>query len=231
MTGDLADIVSRLRAVLPKRWFGEQIPNLSALLQCIATPWVWLYGTIDYVISQTRLITATEDWLDLIAHDYFGSQLVRISGETDVSYRARVQAALQREAATRSAVSSGLEALTGAWPIIFEPANCMDTGSYGVLSGGSITVGTGLAYGLVGGWGSLNMPFQFFVTAIRPPSPGISMLAGYGTPNGGYGEGTISYADLSILPGHVTDENIQATLSSLLPVNAVAWLRIQSIHI
>jgi hypothetical protein len=227
MKGDLTDIVSRLRTVLPKRWFAEQSPNLTAILQSIATPWVWLYDTISYVVLQTRLNTATDDWLDLIAYDYFGKQVGRNPGEPDAKYRVRVKAALQRDAATRSAISSGLEALTGIRPIIFEPANCMDTGSYGAPSDRPGTVGTGLAYGLIGGWGSLEMPFQFFVTAIRPPSPGISMLAGYGTPNGAYGEGTISYADLAILPGHVTDENIRATLSGLLPVNATAWLQIQ----
>lgn len=43
MTGSLADMVSRLWAVLPKRWFAEQSPNLSAILQSLATPWAWLY--------------------------------------------------------------------------------------------------------------------------------------------------------------------------------------------
>ncbi len=49
---------------------------------------------------------------------------------------------------------------------------------------------------------------------------------GYGTSVGGYGEGAISYVDPALLPGHVTDADIQAALSRLLPVNAVAWLRI-----
>ena len=52
------------------------------------------------------------------------------------------------------------------------------------------------------------------------------MLSGYGTSGGGYGEGAISYVDLSLLPGHVTDQDIQSMLCSLLPVNAIAWLRI-----
>jgi hypothetical protein len=83
-----------------------------------------------------------------------------------------------------------------------------------------------MAYGLAGGWGSLRLPLQFFITAIRPATPGISMVAGYGTSNGGYGEGAINYVDLALLPGHVSDADIEATLCSLLPVNATAWLRI-----
>ncbi len=226
MAGDLADFIARLWAVLPKRWFAEQSPNLQGLLTSIATPWAWLYGLIAYVANQTRLKTATDDSLDLIANDYFGTDLIRESGEGDVAYRNRIAAALLREAATRSAVSAGLTALVGRQPVIFEPTNCMDTGSYGAFAHGANMPGTGMAYGQAGGWGSFGLPLQFFVTASRPPTPGIAMLAGYGTPNGGYGMGVISYVDLLLLPGHVSDAAIQTTLSSLLPVNAVAWLRI-----
>jgi hypothetical protein len=227
MTGDLTDIVSRLRAVLPKRWFAERSPNLTAILTSIATPWVWLYGTVNYLIIQTRLSTATDEWLDLIAYDYFGDLLGRHTVEADTSYRSRIKSALLRDAATRSAVVSGLKALTGSRPIIFEPANCMDTGSYGSALMTSAHPGAGLAYGRAGGWGSMDLPFQFFITVVRPPTPGISLLAGYGTPNGGFGAGVISYVDLTALSEYVTDENIQDTLCNLLPVNATAWLRIQ----
>lgn len=226
MKGDLADFVSRLSVVLPKRWFAEQSPNLVAMLTSIATPWVWLYGLITYVITQTRLATATDDWLDLISNDYFGHSLSRQPNEADFSYRRRIQAALLREGATRSAVSAGLESLIGARPAIFEPANCMDTGSYGDPAEGPNMPVTGMAYGQAGGWGNLQLPLQFFVTAARPPTPGLGMLAGYGTSNGGYGAGAISYVNLSLLAGHVSDADIEATLCSLLPINAMAWLRI-----
>jgi hypothetical protein len=225
MTGDLGDFISRLRAVLPKRWFAEQSPNLTAVLASIATPWVWFYNLILYVTAQGRLTTATDGWLDMIAVDYFGYAVNRKANEADSSYRSRIRAALLREAATRPAVSAGLMTLIGTQPIIFEPANCMDTGSYGG-AGIPCMQGTGMAYGLAGGWGSLLLPLQCFVTATRPATPGIGMLAGYGTSNGGYGAGTIGYVDLSLLPGHVSDADIQAALRGLLPVNAVAWLRI-----
>ena len=210
--------------VLPSRWFAETSPNLRALLRCIATPWVWLYDSIQYVIAQTRLRSATGYWLDLIAKDYFGSHLNRQANEGDVTYRARIQSQLLRDAGTRTAVSTGITALTGTPPRIFEPANCMDTGGW--ASSASLQA-SGLAYGVTGGWGNLHLPFQFFVTATRPPSPGVAWLAGYGTSNGGYRQGTIGYVDLSILLGQVTDQDIQTNLCRLLPVNATAWLRIQ----
>lgn len=226
MTGDLENIVSRLSAVLPERWFAEHSPNLEALLRCVATPWAWLYNLIDYVIAQTRLRTATDQWLDLIARDYFGAGLDRKGNESDYSYRARIQRLLLRGAGTRTAVSSGLTYLTGTKPRIFEPANCMDTGSYGSATGSLNIPGSGLAYGVAGGWGNLNLPYQFFVSVARPAIQGVSGLSGYGTSSGGYGVGPISYVDLAALPGHVTDQDIQLTLRSMLPVNAVAWLRI-----
>jgi hypothetical protein len=226
MTGDLSDFVSRLWAVLPKRWFSEQSPILESLLRSIGTTWVWLYGLTMYVTTQMRLMTATDQWLDLTATDYFGTSLRRKTSESDFAYRGRIQAALLQEAATRSAVAAALNRLTGAGPIIFEPANCMDAGSYGSMTNAADMPYTGMVYGSVGGWGSLQLPLQFFVTTRAPPTPGVAMLAGYGTPAGSYGGGVISYIDLSLLQGHLTDADIQATLCSLLPINAVAWLRI-----
>jgi len=222
MVGDLADIVARLRKALPARWFADDSPNLVGLLNGIGSGWVWLYERVQYVVRQTRLLTATEDWLDLIANDYFGSTLARRPAEADGAFRARIQQALLCEAATRGAVSRGLKALTGTAPVIFEPGRCGDTGGYG----SSIQAASSLAYGLAGGWGSLGLPYQFFVTVQRPPASGASGVAGYGDPAGGFGNGAVSYVDLYNMPGQVTDEDIEAALCRLMPINAIAWLRI-----
>jgi hypothetical protein len=226
MTGDLSDFISRIQAVLPQHWFADQTPNLTAIISSIATPWTWLYGLLTYAGLQTRIGSSTDTWLDLIALDFFGQGLPRQSGESDTSYRTRIKHALLRSAATRSAISLCMEDLTGSAPRIFEPANCGDTGAYAAAAGGPVAAGYGFVYGLAGGWGSLNMPLQFFVTVRRPATPGVAMLAGYGTVAGGYDRGSIAYADLSLLPGQITDHDIQTTLSSLLPVNATAWLQI-----
>jgi hypothetical protein len=226
MVGDLPDFVSRLGAVLPKRWFAERSPNLTTLLTAIATPWVWFYDLFNYVRNQTRLMTATDGFLDLISYDYFGLNLARKAGESDNLYRGRIQTALQQEAATRSALAAGLDILTGNQPFIFEPGRCADTGSYGTSTVGAALPSTGMAYCKAGGWGSLLLPYQCFVTVTRPATSGIGMVTGYNTPNGGYGEGALSYIDLSLLTGQVSDADIQLVLSRLLPVNTVAWLKI-----
>jgi hypothetical protein len=226
MLGDLADFVFRLRSALPKRWFSAEGPNLTALLTSIGTPWAWLYKLIRYVVVQTRIATATNEWLDLVANDFFGPRLRRKKGEFDMAFRTRIRLALLRETATRTAITYGLQGITGIEPKVFEPANCMDTGAYGTLSNDPALSNVGLAYGVTGGWGSLGLPYQFFITAARPATPGVAALAGYCTSNGGYGQGVIGYVDLSLLPGQVTDADIQRTLCDLLPINAVAWLRI-----
>jgi hypothetical protein len=226
MLGDVTDICGRLRAVLPIRWFPDQSPTLNAVLTCIATPWAWLYGLGQYVITQTRLNSASGQWLDLISRDFFGHSLRRGNGEVDATYRARIQWALVQEAATRSAVDATLEHLTGFSPQIFEPANAGDTGAYGAIAVGSTTAFLGLAYGTAGGWGTPQLPFQFFVTVRRPENQGASSIAGYGTGFGGYGIGPIAYFDLALLGGLVDDEDIAQSLAKVLPVTTIAWLRI-----
>lgn len=227
MLGDVPDIVGRFRAVLPRSWFSDQSPNLTALLGSLATPASWLHGLIQYVIAQSRLTTATDFWLDLAAFDFFGDALTRRPQEEDASFRQRIQQSLFVPAGTRAALDSVLTKLTGTAPVIFEPARCMDTGAYGsatLASGGTAAT---IGYGQAGGWGSLDMPYQFFVTVSQPPTPTIANLGGYGTPVGGYGRGSAGYVDLGELTGNVSDAEIESQICRLLPVNATAWLCIK----
>jgi hypothetical protein len=226
MLGDVADIRARLRAVLPSRWFGDHSPNLDTILTCLATPWAWLYSLIQYTRSQTRFKSATGQWLDLISLDFFGQSLRRRDGEADDTFRKRILFAVIQEAATRSAISSNLDYLTGSLPQIFEPTNSGDTGAYGAGSNSLETCSFGLAYGVVGGWGNLQLPYQFFVNVRRPLIQGISWLAGYGTGSGGYGTGMIAYVDLALLGGTVSNEDIEISLVRSIPVTTTAWLRV-----
>ena len=226
MVGDVPDIQSRLKILLPIRWFSADAPNLNAILNCLATPWSWLYGQIQFVIAQSRLTTATGSWLDLIALDFFGASIQRAVSESDGAFRGRISWALFRGAATRSAISTIIEHLTGFTPAIFEPLNCHDTGSYSTSGMGVSPSYQGMAYGSIGGWGSLDMPLQFFITVKRPVIEGVSMLGGYGTDAGGFGEGSLGYIDLAEVPGAVTDEDVARALSVAIPINAVAWLRL-----
>ncbi len=222
MTGDLKDMAARLRAVLPARWFPDHSPVLDGVLNGLAAGWRWAYQQLQYVKAQTRLATATDIWLDVIASDFFGSRLVRRTGQGDAAFRARIQLELFRERGTRGAVVAVLYDLTGRAPAVFEPARTTDTGGYASFAG----AGGGAAYGIAGGWGSLALPFQCFITAYRPSGSGVATVSGWGGPAGGYRLGAIEYASLEMVQGQVTDADIYAAVASVLPVATIGWTRI-----
>ena len=222
MIGDQSDILGRLRSVLPARWFPDGAPVLDALLGGLASGWSSVYQQLQYVRAQTRIATATDIWLDVVAQDYFGSRLTRRAGQVDPVFRATIQRELFRERGTRAAIVSVVQDLTGRPPQIFEPARPGDTGGYASSAGG----GGGAGYGCAGGWGSLTLPFQCFVTAYRPISAGIAMISGWSSNGGAYGQGAIEYASLTMVQAQVTDADIYNAVAGVLPVTTIGWTRI-----
>jgi hypothetical protein len=249
MTGDQQDMLARLRTVLPARWFPHRAPVLDGLLGGLAAGWCWAYQQLQYVKAQTRIATATDVWLDIIANDFFGNRLSRRTGQSDDAFRNRIRRELFRERGTRAAIVAVLEDLTGRTPLIFEPARSTDTGGYTTLNG----AGGGVGYGCAGGWGSLMLPFQYFVTAIRPTGQGVINVAGWGTvPPGGisamigmpaaYGDGTlhgasagsgtgaVEYATMAMVAATVTDADILAVINDVRPAGTIAWTDIVSAY-
>lgn len=222
-TGDQTDFVERLRAVLPAGWFpstasceASASPILDIVLSGLASAWAWAYAMVQYAKAQTRIATATDAFLDMIAADYFGYTLRRRVQELDAAFSARIRASLLPPAGTRGALIARLTTLTGRAPVVFEPNNAGDTGGYGIACG----------YGVAGGYGSLTMPWQAFVTAYRPSGGGIASVAGFGGSIGGYGVGAIEYASPSMIVAPVLDSEIYATAAACLPANAIAWVNI-----
>lgn len=229
MTGDAPDILSRLKAVLPSRWFADETPVLDGMLSGLAWGWTWIYSMVTYATAQSRIATATDFWLDIIARDFFANRVHRRVNEQDDAFRLRIKKALLREHGTRMAVVSALSDLTGRPPLIFEPTRATDTGGYGGLS----TSAGGLGWGLAGGWGNLNLPFQCFISAYRPTGNGIASVAGWGTgasaPSvGGFGIGAIEYASLDMVQGQVTDADIYRAVADVMPVAAIGWIQISN---
>ena len=222
-TGDQADIVLRLRAVWPARWFPDTAPGaasntpvLDALLAGVANVWAQVFSAVRYATRQARIATASDVFLDMIGVDFFGTAMPRQQSESDAHYRARLQAAMLQPRGTRAALVQVLVNLTGRTPLIFEPARPPDTGAWGVACG----------WGDTGGWGSLAMPFQCLVTAFRPQGGGVSIVAGWGVPAGGWGGGAIEYASPSMESEDVSDAQIAATVAGVMPVATIAWMRI-----
>jgi len=218
MTGDQDDIFTRLRQLLPP-WFGDTTPNLDAVLYGVAALLAGIYSLYVYAQAQTRILTATDGWLDLIAGDFFGSRLVRKAHESDTAFLARLQINMFRERATRAGLIQVLEDLTGRTPEVFEPARPADTGGYGENAVG---------YGVAGGYGSILLPYQAFLTAYRPANTGIPYVNGYGQPAGGYGVGAIEYAQLSTSLDAVNDDDIYAAVDAVKPAAIVIWTKILS---
>ena len=219
-TGDKADMVARVKALLPNGWFTDETPILDGVLNGIGWALAFIYSLISYARQQTRIATATDGFLDLISFDFFGTTLPRGQQESDASFRKRIQAHLFLERGTRRGLIRALELLTGRTPQIFEPALPTDTGGYNTNS---------MGYGVAGRWGSLRLPYQCFVTAYRPGNSGIPGVGGYGSPVGGYGaRSRLKWASLTEIQGAVTDEDIYKLIASVTEEGTTAWTRISN---
>ena len=220
MTGDQGDFAARIRLVMPSQWFPDCAPILDGLLGGLGAGWALIYNLLQYVRQQTRIATSTGDWLDATTLDFFGLGLARKSGETDDALRVRIDSELFRERSTRKGVIRALTDLTGRVPEIFEPALASDTGGYT----SSANEGGGVAYNVHGGWGSLQLHFQCFITAYRPSGGGISCVAGWDAPAGGYGVAAVEYASPSMMSAPVTDADIYTTVANVMPVATIGWV-------
>ena len=222
MTGDTADIVRRLRAELPSRWFADDAPVLNAVLTGAATVLAVVYGWITYARRQARIATADAYWLDIISRDFFATALPRRQGEADASFRNRIFARLFRDTSTRAGIIAGVAFLTGRTATIIEPWN---TGDCGAWNNGR------MAWGTAGAWGSLALPNQFFMQVKRPNSGGVSGVQGWGTQPqmvGGWGVGAIEWVSASMFQGAVSDADIYATITDLKAAGTTAWVNISS---
>lgn len=221
--GDNNDTFARLKAALPSRWFGltsDSVPVVDSLLAGISTALSFVYSLYVYAKAQTRILTASDGWLDLIAADFFGTSIQRAANQTDASFRARIILNMFRERATRNGLIRVLEDLTGRTPTIIELTRPADTGAYGAPN---------IGYGLAGAYGSLLMPYQCFVTAYRPLGTGIPNVAGYGVSTGGYGQASqAEWASLSMIQGAVQDADIYAAIEATRPVATIVWTNISS---
>lgn len=213
-TGDQSDVLIRIKATMPP-WFGDSNPILDGILSGIAKGLSFIYALIVYVSLQTRIKTASDGFLDLVAADYFGTSLLRLPGQSDASFRARIIANLLRPRATRNGLDQVLYDLTGRHPLIIEPARFPDVEAYGHFYYGQAA------------YGNLHLPYQAFVTAYRPKIAGVGYLLGYNTAGWGYGTATASaYVDSGSALESVSDADLQAAVNSVKPVGSTIWMNV-----
>jgi hypothetical protein len=218
--GSAGDIANRIRQLLPG-WFADSNPTADALLTGAATALAFIYGLYVYAVAQSRILTATGIWLDLIAQDFYGTAVTRGPNQDDDGFRATIVANLFRPRATRQAISDVLLTLTGNAPAIVEPFAPADTGAYGIGYAG---------YGAAGGYGSQAIPAQAFVTAYRPVQYGIANVAGYGEVTAGYGAASqAEYASLALVSSIVSDADIYAAIDATKAAGCAVWVRIGNV--
>lgn len=173
-TGDQNDIFNRLKDNLVP-WFGQDTPNLDALLQGTAKTDSTIYSLIDYANQQTRIKTATGDALDFISLDYFNGSLPRHPGENDASFRNRILASLVQERATRKGMITVLTNLTGRTPIVIEGFYSYGIGAYDQ----SLFYDVGYGYGWL-------QPYTAIIYAFRPQPQGFMGVGAYDISGFGY---------------------------------------------
>jgi hypothetical protein len=218
--GSVADIVARIRQLLP-RWFADSNPTANALLTGAGKTLAIVYRLYVYAAAQCRILTATGIWLDLIAQDFFGTAVQRSANQSDDSFRAKIVANLFRPRNTRLAITDVLLTLTGNAPAILETFAPADCGAYRIGYAG---------YGAAGGYGSQAIPAQAFVTAYRPVQYGIAQVAGYGAVSAGYGAASqAEYASLALVSSIVSDADITAAIDTTKAAGTTIWVRISNI--
>ena len=208
--GSQADCFARLKALIPRSWF-KASPNFDATLQGAAWALSRLYALLMYARLQMRIRSAADGFLDIVANDYFGAAMARLTQEGDTSFRGRILANLFAKGPTRKDMAHVLTLLTGNAPAIFEPGNAADSGGY---DGGAF-------FDAAGAWGD-PLAYQAFVTAYRPAVNDMS-LGEYDSPRewldaSGY------YSDAQ--PASVSDAAIAAAVESTRPLGTIVWLRI-----
>ena len=217
-SGDQADFVARLKGVIPNGWFPDSTPVLDAILNGLAYCLSFIYSLNSYAKLQTRIATAVDGFLDLVAFDYFGNLLGRRTNENDTSLRARIFQNLLRQKATRAGMIKLLTDLTGKAPIVTEPWRPLDCGAWDAGICG---------WDVAGRWGDTNLPYQAFIIAYRPSGQGVPYLTGWDVSYGGYDTGgLVAYTDPSQIAGAVTDADIYAAIADAKVEGTIAWTQI-----
>lgn len=99
-----------------------------------------------------------------------------------------------------------------------------DVQSYNMTTGSTFSGG----YDVLGGYGSLMLAYQAFVTAYRPSGSGIPYIAGYSSTPSGYSVASRGeYASQSMITGSITDAQVYEAIAAVKMEGTLVWVRLQ----
>lgn len=218
--GDSDDFVRRLRSLIPSGWIaqysltGQFSAYVSqAVLGGLADSLSWCYGLLQGAKAATRRLTLVGWLIDLDAVGFFGITFLRRSGESDASFSLRYRKEVFRPRGRRQDIIAALTDLTGRTPTLIEPWNPADTAAYDYSFYDHCIYGT------------LDLPFQYFITVFRPVSPGIPNIAGYDY--GFYDAPTTAYIDLSEVVSPISDVDLYAAVARNTAAGVIPWTQLQ----
>lgn len=165
--GTSADILDRVKKLIPRRWFSYVAPNRDAIIGGIADSAAWGYALTVYAKAQLRISTAYGIWLDIISYDYLNRFIIRGSMGDD-AFRIFIKATILQERVTRAGMVKAITTLTNTTLWIFEPWNTFDTGAY--TTPRPKTYLTNVSNTVISNVGGLGTPITIFIGDQSPSS-------------------------------------------------------------
>jgi hypothetical protein len=178
-TGDPLDCTARLMSFLPVGWFPPgNLTRIYAQAYGAGQAYSTIWGQQVYVTLQTRVATCTGAFVDLASYDFFGPNLPRIIGESDLQFSTRIREEVLRDRNTRNAIDSAVFDLTGVHPTIVEPWRPFDTKCFDA----------DFYWDSAGCW-SQSGTFMVFITMPSPQGSTSPVIGGWNTPIGYFDAG------------------------------------------
>lgn len=164
---------ARLAQLFPRGWCSDdarQSGNVYSLLLSLGFEFEITQQEIQYALAAQRLQTEVLPELDDASLDFYGGALPRAPGQTDADFANEIITDLFQPAATRTALSNALAALTGFAPRMLEPWNVYDTGSWRNKSYWNVDTVANPAR-----WGNGSLRYQGYIETAPPGIPAIGV--------------------------------------------------------
>lgn len=159
-TGDAQDVTARTWSLLPP-WFPDVSPIEGAIVAGWAALAAFICTLLAFAKSQSRIANASGAWLDIISFDYFGLRFPRAQGESDATFRVRIQKEILRPRNTRDAIVQNLVDTTGNSARVIEAFRPADTGAWDECFWDVDTPTTPFRW-------SSQFPYQIFIETTAP---------------------------------------------------------------